>query len=754
MKKYLLPLLLLFCSLTLSAEQAKRVYITLDLSSSMFGDKYSLANYTAQMIVTLCDDDDDVSIIMGGKEINLSSKPDPLESLQHPSSQNPLIPALANRDIEINDIIEFNRIYKPSAKKQDWLFIIGDGAWADSPYDNAVTRFKQIVGQGKLNVCFLQTGSSLQEHSDFSQDLEPLGVVDMGKSDTNPQTIKDGCDHFARKILGFSDVPLKIKKVGDRCISLTAELPLTEFFLVYQDASTPEDLPAIGSVTATGKALNAVLKGTPTTIPTKDKPEVVDLSGHVWSVKAGDTIPAGTEIQVCFDKAINPDNISIYPLVKDIEFGSFGLAPLGGKLKQLDSKTFCIGSSNNTAVVRIELSESSQDNLPEALLKKTIVIVKANNKDYPAHFKNGGFECEIDLEGYETQYYAECDCPGYFKRVTPIAKIVKGDCDPEPAAEPELPEMELPVMEFDPMTIEALRNDPMRFYLHNIGETDALDPTKFDITVEVADSFLYDDPSISFQGDTVALNIRPKGQWCDCFFPDEINFTIVSTPKEGAFEAEGLNYSRMVKPGRVPVIKDEPWLSRCLWVLITMAGLLLFILYLRALLKKNRFHKNARMLNSYYEDGSPKEIQKPGRPLRAPGLAAWLDRWLNPFGDEKNTISFHRPKTKNLTFIASPSKNKVLLKENCFDPKLMIVPNYVPKPKVKKEKTGEPIPFNSGTSIEIKIPQGTTAVRAGHLKYVVKDKDDEAGFNTFIGILMVLSILSLIALAILLIRGL
>ena len=74
MKRLKSIVLLLMLATILSAQQAKQVYITLDVSGSMTGNKYALANYTTQMIVTLCDDDDDIYMIVYGVEECLSKK--------------------------------------------------------------------------------------------------------------------------------------------------------------------------------------------------------------------------------------------------------------------------------------------------------------------------------------------------------------------------------------------------------------------------------------------------------------------------------------------------------------------------------------------------------------------------------------------------------------------------------------------------------------------------------------------------------
>lgn len=755
-------LLALLAAPSQSEQQPKRVFITLDVSGSMSGNKYALANYTTQLLVTLCDKQDQVNMIVYGVNKCLSDQNQPLALIQKPMHTIKLGKPTTNASSQFDDIIAFNHIYQPSQDKQDWLFIIGDGIWGtltergkqlNPYYKKELIAFKEIVQNGSLNVCYLQTGEKLKEDNDFTQFSTQLGVIDIAKSDVNPQTIKDRCDHFARKILGFSDIPLKVKKSGGKCISITAELPILSFYLVYQDKTKPASLPQITTINANQQTLNSKLKGTPTTIPTKSRPTDIDLSANVWHVTPNtQRLTPNTNIEICFDKDIDPHNISIYPLVQEVEFGSFVYDVVGGKLKQLDTKTFCINSDQNTALVRIQLSEQSKENLPESLLKKTNVIVKANNKDYKAKYNNGGFECKVDLNGQETQYYAECDLPGYFKRVTPIMTIEKGDCPSEPVSPPEPPAMKLPVMDFGSISYEFIKHNPLGFYLHDIKSKETLDPNKFDIEVEVDDSYLYQEPTIRFNGDTILLDIRPKSDLCECLFPKEVNFTIISTPKQGAFQNKGINYSRTEQPGRVTIVKDRPWFLRCLWVLITLAALILFILYLRALLKKNRFHKNARLKNSYVVEDSPKEQQKNGKPLRKPGFGPWLNRWLNPIGHEKTTINFTRPKTPVMTFTASPSKNKVLLSASSFDPDKMTIPLYNPRLRDQK-KNAEPIPITAGTSIEIKKTQGGETTRLGHLMYVVEGKDDEGGYRFFIVLLMVLSILAFITLALILIRS-
>lgn len=276
-----------------------------------------------------------------------------------------------------------------------------------------------------------------------------------------------------------------------------------------------------------------------------------------------------------------------------------------------------------------------------------------------------------------------------------------------------------------------------------------IDTSKYDITAETDYDYLFDEVSVDANDSALTLKLKLYGPWCNCFFPDRIPARVILTPKV----REENELKRIVVPIIVPVIKRTPWLLRCYWVLIVQMALLLLLLYLRALLRKNRFHKSARLRNSYYKEDDPKEVHKIGKALRQPGFGPWLNRWLNPFTDERMSTRFVRPKTGTMTFIASPSKNRILMTPSSFDAQRMIVPNYNPRPKDKKDKEGEPIGISAGTSIEIRQTQGGTTTRLGHLQYVVDGKDDIAVFQLFCGMLIGLAVVAIIILVMLMLRA-
>ena len=738
MRRRLLYFLLAMLVSSLSAQQSKQVYITLDVSGSMGGNKYVLANYTTQMIVTLCDPDDDIHMIVYGQEKILSKEKNPLASIQYPMHSLSFGKS-RSRTSQFDDIIGFNRVYRPSEQQQNWLFIIGDGYWNtySTSYAKDLKQFEDCVKGGGLNVCYLQTCEKMEEHTDFTKFLETLGVVDIGKSSLDTKTIQAGCDHFARKILGFSEASLDIKKSGSKVIKIVAELPVSEFLLVYQDEVTPDRLPSLANAHFNGTKLDIRHKGTPTTRPVKSGFKDKDLSGNVWRLKADKAIPAKTEIIVEFDKEVDAKNVSIYPLVKEIEFGSVGLTRIGGELKQVDDKTFSICRDENTALVRIELNEDCKENLPEELLKKTKVVVKANNKEYKAKYNNGGFECTIDLKDEKTQYYAECDCPGYFNRVTPIMTIVKGDCQP---AEPPTPAIDRrETVDFGTITFDRLMKEPIAGVMQDAKTLETLDPQNFDITVEIEDGFMYEEPKLSIKGDTLIIDVHPRGDWCECLFPTDLDINIVSSPKPGAFEANDRHYVQTVHPVHLKIEKERPWLVRCFWVVATLIALLLLLVYLRALMKKNRFKKNAMVTPRYYSYYGDLIDDQGGRRLRKEGFGAWFARWLLPM-DERTTLYVDKPAIGSLTLIASASKEVVRIPKSCCDWETMDISGYDPESDTGKSKT---VSLGDMGSIEITAPNGS---RDGDLIFTSGSENDGAGYKLFLSLLMVASTIAIVVL--------
>ena len=285
-------------------------------------------------------------------------------------------------------------------------------------------------------------------------------------------------------------------------------------------------------------------------------------------------------------------------------------------------------------------------------------------------------------------------------------------------------------------------------FLKKLDIDEPIDPNVYIITAETDHDILFDTIGASINNDSVYLYLHLRNRLCDCFVPEKIHATVVLTPKSN--NGEELPH-KIVIPYAAPIVKDIPWLTRCFWVIVTLVALLLFMLYLQGLLRKSRFKKTARMENSYVEDeNSRKEVQKKGRLLREKGFLPWLNRWFNPFTDERCSMSFTRPKTKQLTLVAGKSKESVLLTKACHDEKTMIITNYVPQPEGSgpKEKY---IRITSGEQIEIRDRNRNLL---GHLTFTANGKDDEGGYRLFVGVLFAVSAVTFVTLAFMTIKAL
>ena len=370
--------------------------------------------------------------------------------------------------------------------------------------------------------------------------------------------------------------------------------------------------------------------------------------------------------------------------------------------------------------------------------------MKANNKDYKAKYKDGGFECIIDLNDKKTQYYAECDCPGYFKRVTTIMTIVKSE---EHCRNVDPDTIRHATVDFGKIAFDRLINEPLTGTLQDAETRKTLDPSKFDLTVKVERGYLYDEPKVSLQGNTIVLDVHPKGAFCECLFPTDLNIEVISTPKQGAFQAGEKQYAQNIHPIHVTVEKSRPWAVRCFWVLMTMTALLIFMIYLRALLRKRRFKKNAMMTPRYYTYFGDLIEDQGGTRLRQEGFGAWLARWFSPI-DERVTLNFDRPMVSGMTLVAAESKNVVNLLKSCCNFETMDIGGYDPERDTSKSKF---IKIGDRGSMEFTALNGT---KDGELVFSSGSEDDGGGFRIFLGLLMAVSLLVIVALLILMLTSL
>ena len=251
-------------------------------------------------------------------------------------------------------------------------------------------------------------------------------------------------------------------------------------------------------------------------------------------------------------------------------------------------------------------------------------------------------------------------------------------------------------------------------------------------------------------GDTVLIDIRPKGEWCECLFPEDLNIKVTSTPKSGASFGDDKQYMGTEHPIHINVLKNRTWFSRCLWVLLTIMGLSLLIVYFVMLLRKNRFKKYARIKHTYMElIGSIRREsdEQEGFRLRRKGFLAWVNRWLVPFPDEKRTEQINTPPAGSMTFVAADSREYVNFTRASFDPDKMEMGDY--------DMENDEVDGKKPELIEMTDPIRITEKKRyeGQLIFDPGFKNDERGYRTFIGALILICAASIVTLLVLMIKS-
>ena len=219
---------------------------------------------------------------------------------------------------------------------------------------------------------------------------------------------------------------------------------------------------------------------------------------------------------------------------------------------------------------------------------------------------------------------------------------------------------------------------------------------------------------------------------------------MVSTPKDSALDEYGKNYQKNVFPIHFKVQKERSWLSRCLWVIVTIIALFLLFLYLRALLRKHRFKKNAQIVPVYFNRYGEEINDGAGQRLRKPGFPAWVVRWFWP-GNEKSLLEFTNPACV-LTFYASESKEMVEIPKNGITPE-MEVDGYDPD--------NDPVPslparLGPNGQVVVNKPNGR---RDGYLSFVPCNENDWGGLRIFLILVMILSLFGAIGLIFLMVKS-
>lgn len=709
-----------------TSQKNKRIFITLDVSGSMRGNKYVMANYAAQTISVFSNSGDLVYLYYLGEKHNITD-PNGYKTIQK-SYQS--LSSKKDNYYEISDLTSFLKSYHPDSNYQDWLFIVGDGDWdyrsAKSEYDSTTEKLASLFEREQLHVCYLQTGNNLENDYAFTEFMQNQNssFIDVRKSDTLASSVLGNCIYFANRILGFSNSSVSLHSVDGSTVTFSSEFPLERCLLVYQSDKMTKEIAKITSVECNGASVSVQVKGNPSTKPLVN-PGKTALEGVVWELKCPQTISANETVQVHFNQEIDVRALTLYPYV-DVMIGMRPWSVNMDTLLESRPGYFKICNREDRVLVKINATDKYGHKFIPPLMQRMEVRLVTSEGEVMASYSEAdtSFVAVLPMPNDAISCYSVVESPGYFNRVSQQQSVEKSSevCPPE-----RVPLIELPVQKFDPVTFELLKNGGG--FGGQIGDSlfcAVVSSGSFEnVSLMGHDSWMLENANLTMDGDVALLTQKPISGMCECTFPDTLRYVVSLTSGSGVLY-DGKLYEGFKIPVLVPV-DERGWWNRC-WVYVALFfGLLLFLIYLRVIRKKCRFGKEA-CVKAIQIDEWGNEIDKNySHYLRKKGFGSWLNRWFWP-GDEKNTLSYVNPRVNAISFKAGSTPSTILVPTKNVDFRKLKIGDYDPEEELEFVKLGD--------NETITIGKDETE---GYLQYITGGKNDGAVFNA-INVVMTLAV--------------
>ncbi|MCX6305407.1 MAG: hypothetical protein NT040_10585 [Bacteroidetes bacterium] len=632
--------------------QNRTVYVTLDVSKSMQGDKYNLANYTIQLLTCLLDEKDELYLGIYGciYKIDLTAQQDQINNLQtikFQKEQKSLIAGLnkvfCDNDFgytESGDIYAFSRYFRNN-HRENWLFIVGDGIWnVDGKY---LDGFSSLLTNSEIKCYHLQTGTNLKETNAFAKFLNTrFGDIPQIRSSTDPGTIIGGCLQISSAILGIGKNGLAIEKKGAKDIVTRSEYSLKKLYVFYQESAGLSQIPDLLTARQGKRVLKLERSRTITDerIVSGNKEKLI--SGKAWIITApqNSQIESGKEISFEFSKDIR-GILSIFPVLDLTDNEQTPLVKTGSPDK-INAKTWVICPENDSISLRSVLTFSDGKMVPASLLKNTTFQVLVSNNIYKGRFNGNQFCVSIPVSKDTVFYTLEYFDEGYYHYFSEVRRVIRSkDC--------KYADDWIAGFVGRYSSTDLRKNNCLNGYILLRHEKDSavLDVSGYILKVKHNHPLLFKNITIEVDGKMIRMCPERRGYWCDCFIPDTLFLTIDGTPVQGNAHN---SFSYKIK---IPIVKDVSWFLRCKWIIITILALLGILIYLFAILRKIRFSPGAA-IKTTYSTATLKNLPPSRRKLREKGFLAWFARWLLPFGPETSTQYYSQP-GKSFRFVASRS---------------------------------------------------------------------------------------------------
>lgn len=647
------------------SQPKKKIYITLDTSGSMYGDKYMISNYTAQLISVL-GRNDDVYLICNGIAKKISGNEHSYKQIQFDYSLIRSRWGMSSLGSQIGDIAAFNNEYNFNFNTEQWLFILGDGNWESQKFTPVINRFADIIKQGSVNVFFIPYGNVNDGHSDFIDFIRSLKSPKILHESRQFGNVMSNCIIIYSYLTGSSAKNIQLNYYDNKTIKVTSPLSVKKYILYYQDEADEKQIAKPISAVQDSVSFNLNFVATPSTASLRYKDNQTLVSGTIWEIEANFPAESDIPLVVSFNKPVDIKRLKLFP-VYDLE---------------INNPSHLIGNrrpNQGNIPYRVQVQSNVSTNTSNNSVALDSVIHRSNvtKKLTAANIKN-----TISLTETTTQ-------PIQLQKIT--------------------------------------TKDSTHLYRASVKVSEKIDTTHYELKINHNKQLLFKNTTVKVDSDRIILTLEPRNRWSEAFIPDTLSLKATLTPKQNATVTTTLIAPKTIVL-KAATTENGLHTSRNrnkLLLVLFAAG---WLMYFFVLARKARFKRGAVVEFSHAENTD--DII-----LRASGVLAWFNRWLNPLCAERRVIAFQQS-VKPITFTANRTPYSIRLLASEFDKASMTYQEYSPS-------RGKYVEFIENRALTVQeLPEkGSVAITYNSIP---KIKDDRPIFSTFIWVVSILIICFLI----------
>lgn len=530
------------------SQSPKNIYITLDTSGSMYGDKYMISNYTAQLIA-LIERYSNVYMICNGLPKKFSTGVNSYKQIQFNYSQIRAVWGISPFGSQIGDIAAFNFAYSAKPDGENWIFIIGDGNWESYKFTPITDKFSEIIQRGNVKVFFIPYGNVNDGHSDFIEYLRTLKSPRILNGSRDLQSVISNCVIIFTYLTGNSGKNIQSSLINSKTVKVTSPLPVKKYTLFYQDIT--DENAILKPILAIQDSVNFDLNflGTPSTSALRYKDNQTLLSATLWEISGKTRLEADEPLYITFDKTMDIKKLKFFPMF------DYGI---------------------NTKIAGLKTNPLKIEEMKMADI--------ATNKD-TIHKSNAVVN---DTAKYSTQNKSKLKLRKEEKMTT-------------------LSENTATVIHLRKLK----NNDSLTVFTASVKFNEKIDTNKYNIEITHSKPLLFKKATTRIDNNQITLTFESRGKWSDNFIPDTISLKAKLLPKNTIIsDGTKLTQKTYEIKAETNQNKEKSLRNKHLSYLYILTSLL--IIYIFALSRKARFKRGAILNYFTQQKLGKSELRKKG----------------------------------------------------------------------------------------------------------------------------------------------